>query len=96
MNLIRYLRQTVSHEPVTGRNEWGEATYGTPQTLQCRKVKRTTTRLGPEGRQFMSSGNVTTIEEITPGDLLDGEEVITQENMVDRRGRVLGWVSYLE
>lgn len=51
---VDYFTQTVTVEPPSGKNAYGELTYGTSTTYKARIVGRTKTVTDKEGRERVS------------------------------------------
>lgn len=95
MNIRKYLKQTASWEERTGENDWLEATYDDPVTLPARveQIQRRVVATG--GVEVLSETRVMLEQEVQTGDRIDGQQVQARENIVDLRGRVIGWRAFL-
>lgn len=94
-NLRRYLRQSVSVRRREGTSEWGTPSYGDEEDFPARKEIVQRRIRNSEGTEVMASTKVMMLEELQVDDEIDGVSVQDRENVVDLRGRVLGWVYYL-
>ena len=70
MNLLRKLREDVTHWPVTGTDGYGGFTYGTPISLKGRWEDKNELFVTPENEEVMSSAIVYLNTDISPGDYL--------------------------
>jgi len=70
--LAALLTDTVTVASMTGRNEHGELTYGTPVSRPARIQKRMVTLFAAGGRQIVPQTKV----------VLDGESPITEDDLL--------------
>lgn len=95
VNVKKYLKQTVTVQRQAGLNRNGEVSWSEPEELQARVVEKQNVRRSAQGEEILASTEVWTEEEIAVGDLINGSRVEARSNVVDKRGRVLRWNSYL-
>ena len=75
MNIYASLRETITHWPVTGTDDYGSYTYGTPTTQRARWEETQTKFINAEGEEVVSRAVITlsravaTLDFIAPGDL---------------------------
>ncbi len=96
MRLAAYLRQTVSWERRTGEDEWGDAQYDPPVILPARINRREKVIKSKDDTDRPSRTLVMTEKEVFLLDRLNGLVVEAREDIVDKRGQIIGWKLFLE
>lgn len=91
----RYLNQSVQWEKCAGHDEYGKAEYDAIREIKARKVDMQKLITDDYGRQTIAKTVVLTTEDVSVGDLIDGDKVVSVESAIDRWGRVVGKQAYL-
>lgn len=88
--ISKYLNQTVQWEKCSGHDEYGKAKYEDAKEVMVRKVDAQKLVVDDYGKQIVANTTVLTTEDISVGDLIDGDRIVSVESAVDRWGRVVG------
>lgn len=91
MNLARLCNQTVQWESRTSLSDRDDGSFAPPVTLQARSEARLRDVIAKNGEVTTSTNLVTLLQAVEIGDLIDGREVITLQEMVDIGGHSIGW-----
>ncbi len=70
MNLLRNLRESVTHWPLTGSDGYGGFTYGTPILLKGRWEDKNELFITPDNEEVVSAAIVYLNTDIAAGDYL--------------------------
>lgn len=92
MEITGYLNQRAVWQPQAspGRDEWGNIVTLPGRTISVRKTTKTKWRNSKSELALMSITEYLTNERITLGDLLDGMEIQTVEELIDFDGSYIG------
>lgn len=93
--LKRYCNQTVTLERATGPDEWGTVGYEPSENIKVRKQASRKLVRDTEGNTIVSGTTVFSTVEVKAQDKIDGIEVISVGEWVERDGTVCGWEAYL-
>ncbi len=58
VDITSWLNDTITVAPMTGVNDYGEATYGTNYTIKCRVERKLQKVVSAEGQEIMSNCEV--------------------------------------
>lgn len=90
-----YLCQTVSYEEQNGPNIYGNVGYLDPIELKARIENTHKMVRDSKGETVTSDTTVFLVHPVKPLDKINGKEIISVADMVDRKGNVCGWEAYL-
>jgi hypothetical protein len=93
--LGQYCSQTAKLERASGPDEWGAAGYEPAVEIKARKEANRKMIRDAEGNTVVSNTTVYSTVEVRPNDKIDGSEVISAGEWVERDGTVCGWEAYL-
>ena len=93
--LKRYCNQAVTLERATGPDEWGASGYEPAVEIKARKEANRKMIRDAEGNTVVSNTTVYSTVEVRPNDKIDGSEVISAGEWIERDGTLCGWEAYL-
>lgn len=90
----RYLNQTVTWKAKTGQDKFNEPTYSSSEIAARKQKKRQMVR-NAQAEEVISQTTVYTQSAIGLEDQIDGEQVITVSEWIDRDGSIVGYKVFL-
>ena len=87
----KYLKQTVALRRAGEPNDQGEPGYSEPETVGARKVAGFGRTVNDLGVEVPNRTTLLTEAEVSVGDLIDGVPVAGIEEIVDKRGKTIGY-----
>lgn len=101
--MTKFLKQTCTFEPAvrdasgTVLSDYGDITYGAPQTLKCRREKYVRDMQTTNGAIIKVSSRYFVDEavEIQTDDMLDGHVIQSCEEYIDQFGHCIGYEAYV-